>query len=203
MHPNLRNIRKLIKSIKVHLHRSPAIKFLVVIIILTIYLGISVRNFGAKEGFLISLLTWTFFVLCTPIADAGFILDLPIRLITGVKMIYSEIIVWSIAITANIIIFFSNSQLYENTQLLSLFYNILSQPIPFWTIILLSAGGTFLSLLFGDELLDISYEQKKERTHHQKHKHTFRIITIITLFVLILAIYDFLLNKLGVSIPWF
>jgi len=174
-----------------------------VAIILTVYLAISIRNFGAKDGFLISLLTWSFFVLCTPIADAGFILDLPIRLVTGIKMIYSEIIVWSIAIATNLIIFFSNSQIYEDTNLLSLFHHILSQPIPFWIIIILSAAGTFLSLLFGDELLDISYNHKKERTHHKKHRLKYQMILIGTLFLIILAIYNFLLNKLGLAIPWF
>lgn len=203
MHSNLKNIHKLIKHAKIHLHKSPLIKFLLVFMILIGYLFISIRNFGAKDGFLVSILTWSFFVLCTPIADAGFILDLPIRIVTGMKMIYSEIIVWSIAITTNIIIFFSHPNLYEDTQLLSLFYHILSKPFPFWSIIILSGFGTFLSLLFGDELLDITYEKKKERTHHKKHKHKYKLIALIALFVLIFIIYDYLLNKLGISIPLF
>ena len=150
---------------------------------------------------MVGILTWTFFVLCTPVADAGFLLDLPIRLLTGVRMIYSEIVVWTLAIITNIITFTTHPEFYNGTQLLSLFHHILSQPFPFWIIIILSAGGTFLSLIFGDEILDISYEHKKEKTHKPKHHNKFKIIVMITLFIIILAIYDYLLNKLGVSIP--
>lgn len=203
MHPNLKNIHKLIKSIKTQLHKNPAIKFLFVLLILIAYMFISIKHFGTKDGILVSVLSWSFFVFCTPIADAGFILDLPMRLVTGIRMLYSEIIVWTIAISINLIVFFSNSQIYEKTQLLSLFHHILAHPFPFWIIIILSAAGTYLSLLFGDELLDISYEHKKERTHHKKHKLKYKVIIFITLFVLILVIYDYLLKTLGINILWF
>jgi hypothetical protein len=201
MHANLKNIHKIFFDIKNQLHKNPLVKFSAVLLILLIYMFFSIKHFGAKDGFIISILTWTFFVLCTPVADAGFLLDFPIRVLTGLKMIYSEIIVWSIAITTNIIIFFSHNVIYESTKLLSLFHHILSQPFPFWLIIILSAGGTFLSLLFGDELMDISYEHKKDKEHHKKHKHKHHLIIIITIFIIIIAIYDFLLNKLGVKIP--
>jgi len=201
MHENLKNIKVLFEDIKTKMHHNSIVKYSIVLLIFITYMGLSIHSFGAKDGLLISFLSWTFFVLCTPIADAGFLLDLPVRLVTGIRMIYSEIIVWIIAISANILIFFSNPTIYENTKLLSLFHHILSQPIPFWMIIILSAGGTFLSLLFGDELLDISYRHKKERTQHEKHKQKFKLILTITLFVIIFAIYDFLLRELGIHIP--
>lgn len=201
MHSNLKNIKHLIKNIKTQLHNNPLVKFGAVFLIFVIYLIFSIKQFGAKDGFLVGALTWTFFVLCTPIADAGIILDLPIRLLTGMKMIYSEIGVWCIAIVTNLIIFFSNAAIYENTKVLALFHHILSQPFPFWLIIILSAGGSFLSLIIGDELMDIAYKKKKERTAHKKLKTKLRIIILITIFIIIIAVYDFLLNKLGVNIP--
>lgn len=203
MHHNIKHIHKLFNTINVKLHQNPLVKFFAVFSILLIYLIITIKNFGAKEGFLISLLTWSFFVLCTPIADAGFILDLPIRLLTGLRMIYSEMIVWFIAISANLIMFFSYPHIYQDTHLLALFHHILSQPVPFWFIIILSAGGSFLSLLFGDELIDISYQKKEKRKHHKKHKHKHRLILIIVLFIIIFAIYDYLLHQLGIQIPIF
>lgn len=203
MHHNLKNFHKLFRDIGVAIHKHPLVKFIVVFLIFVIYFAFSVGKFGAKDGLLVSLLTWTFFVLCTPIADAGFILDLPVRVITGLRMVYSEIIVWTIAITTNVLVFIFNPTIYESTKLLSLFQHILAHPLPFWLIIILSAGGSFLSLVFGDELLDISYEHKEEREHHAKHKHKHRLILIITLFAIILAIYDFLLHKLSVSISLF
>lgn len=201
MHHNLKNIHKVVGDIKIQLHKNPIVKFVAVFLIFLIYSIISMFKFGAADGLLVGLLTWTFFVLCTPIADAGFILDLPIRVLTGIRMVYSEIIVWTIAISSNLIMHFTNPTIYERTGMLSLFQHILAHPWPFWIIIILSAGGTFLSLVFGDELMDISYEHKKEREHHKKHKHKYRMILIATLFIIILAIYDFLLRTLGVHIP--
>lgn len=195
------------KRIRLFFDKKPAskpyIKFSIVLTIFLLYSLFSLHKFGLKDGLAVSLLTWTFFVLCTPIADGGFILDLPVRLLTGIRMIYSEMIVWIIAIVTNIILFFSNSAVYESTRLLSLFHHILSQPFPFWFIIFLSASGSFLSLIFGDELIDMARERKKKPELQQKQKHMFRLIIIATIFIIILAIYDFLLHKLGVNIKIF
>ncbi|MCA9478333.1 MAG: hypothetical protein KC535_04250 [Nanoarchaeota archaeon] len=203
MHHYITDIHKLFNNIKLKFHQNPLFKFLAVLSIFVIYIGISIKHLGAKDGFLVSLLTWSFFVLCTPIADAGFLLDFPVRLLTGLRMIYSEMIVWSIAITTNLSLFFSHPELYQTTYLLSLFHHILGQPFPFWTIILLSAVGTFLSLIFGDEIIDVSYHEKKKRIHHEKHRHKLRFIIMIVLFIIILAVYDYLLNELGLHIPLF
>ncbi len=56
-----------------------------------------------------------FFVFCTPIADAGVLFDFPFRLITGIKMIFSEIGVWLIALVINFFIFFKNPHIYDKT----------------------------------------------------------------------------------------
>ncbi len=195
------DIKIIIKDIKTQLHKNPFVKFLFVLLILVVYFVFSIQKFGLKDGFLVSLLSWTFFVLSTPIADAGFLLDFPVRLFTGLRMLYSEGIVWTIAITSNLLVFFFKPEIYTKTELLSLLYHILSKPFPFWIIILLSAGGTFLSLLFGDELMDISLDHKKEASHKQKHKKKYILILTVTVFVLILIIYDYLLKQLGVHIP--
>lgn len=103
-------------------------------------------KFGFESGFLITALTWSFFVLCTPIADGGIIIDFPVRLLTNIKMIYSEIAVWVVAISINIYAFTQQREIYSTTLILDLFEHILSQPFPYWIIILLSAIGTFLSI---------------------------------------------------------
>ncbi|MFH1589899.1 MAG: hypothetical protein ABIB43_05000 [archaeon] len=203
MHDNFTNINKLYKSVKIEFHRHPIIKFIILITIIIAYLTLSIIKFGGKEGVLVSALTWSFFVLCTPIADAGFLLDLPTRIFTGLKMVYSEIIVWIIAITLNIIVMNSNPLIYQDTLILSLFNQILLRPFPYWGIIILSALGTFFSLLFADEIIDVAYEEKQELEHHKKHKQKHHFIILIFIFLLIFIIYDFLLNKLGINIPLF
>ncbi len=203
MHKNIVNIEKLYTHVKLEFHKHPVIKFVLLIIVIIAYLILSMMKFGGKDGAIISALTWSFFVLCTPIADAGFILDLPTRILTGLKMVYSEIIVWTIAITINIIFMTTYPAVYQNTIILSMFSHILSSPIPYWGIIILSGLGTFFSLMFADEVIDVAYEEKQELEHHKKHKHKHYFIILIFLFALIFIIYDFLLHKLGISIPLF
>ena len=174
-------------------------KFLGVLFIFAGYLGFIVYKYGLENGIMITALTWSFFVLCTPIADAGFLIDFPLRLITRIKMLYSEIIVWLIAISLNLYAFFQKPEHYEKTELLKLFKHILDEPIPFWTIIIISLIGTFLSIFFGDELFDTA--SHSERKIHAKHKHNHNFIIMIFVLGITLVLYDFLLKKLGVNLP--
>src|SRR6056297_2035506 len=89
--------------IKHETKRNVLFRFLFVLILFLAYLIFMNFKYGAKDGFLVTLLTWSFFIFCTPIADAGFLLDFPIRIITGIKMAYTETFVWIIAIAINIL----------------------------------------------------------------------------------------------------
>jgi hypothetical protein len=114
-------------------------------------------------------------------------------------MLSSEIFVWAIAIALNIYAFFFSPEIYNSTAILSLFHHILIQPIPFWSIIILSLIGTFISIGFGDELMDTI--KHRERNRYHKHKNNHRIILMIFLFIASFVIYDFLLKALGVNVP--
>jgi len=174
-------------------------KFLGVLAIFAGYFGFIVYKYGLENGIMITALSWSFFVLCTPIADAGFLIDFPLRLITRIKMLYSEIIVWIIAISLNFYAFFYKPAAYEKTELLQLFKHILNDPIPFWAIIFISGIGTFMSVLFGDELFDVT--KHSERTIHAKHKHNYNFIVMIFIIGISIILYYFLLEKLGVNLP--
>lgn len=171
---------------------------MIVALLLISYLFFTAKTHGLKEGILISFLTWSFFVLCTPISDAGVIIDFPIEFVTGIKMVYSEIVVWIIAISLNIFTYLEIPQIYDQTVLLSLFKHIIEEPLPYWIIFLLSCIGTFLSLYIADSFLHKSKKIKKHANFLIRHK----LIIFGIILLLNIAIYDFLLNKLGVSIPW-
>jgi len=172
-------------------------KFITTLIILISYFIFASWHFGLKDGFLIMLLTWSFFVLATPIPDGGIILDLPIRFFTGIKMIFSEIFVWSFAITINILTLKFNITAYDKTVLLTIFKTILVNPFPYGIIIILSCAGTFSSLYFGDELFEVVSHIK--RFKYQKHKTKFKFFMTISIIIFILIIYEILLNKLGIK----
>lgn len=182
-----------------HTKKRVLFKFCIVLIILGAYLWYVTSRFGNSEGLLVTALTWSFFVFCTPIADAGILLDFPMRAIANVRMVYTEIMVWMIAIVINLIAFLMAPTIYDNTIVLQLFAYLLTHPWPYWGVILLCGAGTFLSVIFGDELIDVAKEH--HRKLHHKHSHKWELIVIATILILILIIYDFLLKALGIPIP--
>lgn len=184
--------------IKHETKRSALYRFLIVLVIFVIYLAFMCIKYGLEKGTLVSLLTWSFFVFCTPIADAGFLLDFPIRVLTGIRMFYSEIMVWIIAACLNIYALIFAPTLYESTVLLKLFKYILLHPIPFWLIIIVCAIGTYMSVYFGDELIDVVSHREREKFHKHKHKH--RLFIFVFIVILAVILYSFLLNELGIYI---
>jgi len=154
-------------------------------------------KFGFADGLFVTILTWTFFVFCTPIADAGFILDFPIRIITGFKMIYVEFMVWVIAFSINLYAFFFSPSTYSQTIVLRLFYHVITHPIPYSLIILVSLAGTFLSLLFGDELMEVLHHSHRKK--YKAHAFKYKFILVVFSFLVLLLLYDFLIVRLGVN----
>jgi hypothetical protein len=160
------------------------------------YFGYLAYEYGLKTGGMAAILTWSFFVLCTPIADAGFLLDFPLRLIFGIRMVISEIVVWAIAISVNLLAIFYFSQYYETTIVTRLLHEILTTPIPYWLVILLSAGGTFLSIKFGDELMDVIHHRDRNFFHSHHFKHD--AILLLFLVVILYGYYE-LISSLGIE----
>jgi hypothetical protein len=192
------NFKKLVKYFSYETRKILRNKFLVVLILVVLYFLFCAWHFGLKDGFLVMALTWSFFVLATPIPDGGIIIDLPLRILTGIKMVFSEIIVWVIAISLNVFNLLFNPQIYTKTFILTLFNHLITEPFPYAIIIVLSCIGTFLSLYFGDELYEVLKHSKRKKYH--KHKNKFKFIMIISIFIFILIIYDILLNNLGIKI---
>ncbi len=178
--------------------REGLIKFLLLLCVLLGYTGYLSWEYGFATGGLVAALTWSFFVLCTPVADAGFLLDFPVRLITGLRMFFCELIVWTIAISLNLSALYFSPQSYENTFLTSLLHKILTTPWPYWSIIILCACGTFLSIKFGDEMMDVIAH--KDRKYHHKHGFKHQLIALAALALLIIWAYYHLIAMLGIEI---
>ncbi len=175
------------------------VKFLLIFLVFFGYFAFIATEYGVRDGFFVTALTWSFFVLCTPIADAGFLLDFPVRLLTRIRMFFSELMVWGLAILLNFYAFFVHPEIYTKTNLLLLFQHVLEHPIPFWALIIVSAIGTFMSIQFGDELMD--KVRHDERNLYHKQKHQYKFIGMIFVIGLAIILYDFLLKQLGVELP--
>ena len=143
-------------------------------------------QYNFLTGGIASALAWTFFVLCTPIADAGFLLDFPIRLLFGIRMLISELAVWVLAIAINIISLLYFSEYYQTTELNKLLHAILTIPFPCWGVILLSGCGTFLSIQFADELMDVLHHGVRELFHRNSFKHE---IVVLVFFIFFIGLY--------------
>lgn len=177
--------------------RRQLFKFLLLLGVLVAYFGYLSWQYGLASGGLVAALTWSFFVLCTPVADAGFLLDFPVRLITKFRMVYSEIAVWFLAFAINGYALFYQDHEYDKTPLTRLLHHILVEPWPFWGLIVLCMAGTFASVIFGDEVMDVA--GGAHNGHKAKKISKLKIAGIVVFFGLIVLIYYHLINSLGIE----
>ena len=72
-------------------------------------------------------------------------------------------------------------------------------PYPYWSILILSAAGTLLSIYFGDEMMDVT--SHRDRVIHHRHGLKYRIILVAGLGILTVVSYYHLLNSLNITLP--
>jgi len=180
-------------------HKGTLLKFTALVTILAGYFLYLSWKFDASTGFGLALLTWSFFVLCTPVADGGFILAFPIRLLFGVRMAMTQIAIWFAAIGINLFMLGFSHDTYRLTLITHLLERILTEPYPYWSILAISAAGTFLSIYFGDEIMDATARQKPGGRTARSFRH--RTLAVVALTALSVFAYYQLLGSLGIALP--
>lgn len=191
-------IKLVVKQKLKYKHPHGLKKFIILLAILISYMVFVMLKFGVEDGLAATALTWAFFVTCTPIADAGFIVDFPVRLVIGLKMIWSEVIVWGLALLIIAYGLAFKAELFSQLELLELFKTILKNPWPLWNIIIISAVGTFLSIYIGDQIYTMV--QEKKHHHHIKKLQIQRLVFELFVFIIVLALYFIFLSLNGLSI---
>lgn len=176
--------------------RQVLVKFLLLLVILLGYFGYLAYEYDVATGGIAALLSWSFFVLCTPVADAGFLLDFPLRLLFRIRMVISEVAVWIVAILVNGATLAFAPHYYDTTILTRLLAQILRNPYPYWAVILLSGVGTFLSIRFGDELMDVIRHRDRTFFHSHHFKHD---LILFAFFLIALYAYFELIASLGIE----
>jgi len=172
-------------------------KFYLAVLILVGYFLYLSYTFDVKTGLVAAMLTWSFFVLCTPIADAGILLDFPLRLLFGIRMVISEVAVWALAIGINGVVLLWFAGQYQTTALTRLLYAILTHPWPYWAVVGISGIGTFLSIRFGDELMDVLHHHERDMYH--RHGHLYELLVLAFAFAITLVAYYELIASLGID----
>jgi len=167
--------------------------------LLLAYFGYMSWKFDAATGAWLAVLSWSFFVLCTPIADGGFLVAFPVRLLFGTRMVITQSVVWLVAIALNVATLSLAPETYQDTALTRLFYTILTTPWPDWSILIISAAGTAFSIWFGDEMLDVTTHS--ERKNHHRHGFKHRTLVVLGLGILTILAYYHLLHGLKITVP--
>jgi hypothetical protein len=180
-------------------HKESLWRFIALAFVLVAYFGFMSWKYDAATGALLALLGWSFFVLCTPVADGGFIVAFPVRLLFGTRMFTTQIAVWCLAIVVNIAAIQLVPASYEKTELTKLLFTILTTPWPYWSIIAIAAAGTGLSIWFGDEMMDVTNHADRIKQHKHGFKH--RTLIVLGLGVLAVLAYYHLLTDFGIVIP--
>ncbi|GIU21879.1 hypothetical protein L2719_00910 [Shewanella schlegeliana] len=180
-------------------HKETLIKFIVLLAIIVVYFGYMSWKYNASTGFALAVLSWSFFVLCTPVADGGFLIAFPVRLLFNVRMAITQVVLWFIAVGVNVYFINFSESTYQLTFLTRLLQHILTQPIPYWSILAISALGTLLSIYFGDEMMDVVTH--KDRVKHHQHGFKYRILLVVGMGAVTITAYYHLLRSLGVHIP--
>lgn len=176
-------------------HLESAGKFFLGFAVLLVYFSYLWWQFDAKTGLLLAGLTWSFFVLCTPIADAGFLLDFPIRVLFKIRMLVTELFVWLLAGIICAYALFYAPEVFEKSLITSVLHKILTSPIPYWGLIGLCALGTFMSVHLGDEMLDVINHRYREKYH--RNGFWLRLVSFGAILVLVLIAYEHLIVDLG------
>ncbi|MDW4496507.1 hypothetical protein R5H30_00820 [Sulfitobacter sp. D35] len=180
-------------------HRESLWRFLLLVMVLVAYFAAMSWKYDAATGAWLAALSWSFFVLCTPVADGGFLIAFPVRLLFGTRMIWTQVAVWAVAVAINVVALSVAPDAYDDTALTGLLRTILLEPWPNWSILALSAVGTGLSIWFGDEMMDVTAHAQRQKQH--RHGFTHKVIATVALGVLTILAYYHLLRDLGIEMP--
>lgn len=177
--------------------KNSLIRFLLILLILVAYAGFTIYEYGVSQGLGVTGLTWAFFVFATPIADAGFLLAFPIRLLSGVRMLHTQIGVWLFGALLVGYYLSTNPDIFMTTGILELFHTILTTPWPLWLILILSFVGTLVSIIFDDDVVDVVGAKNKKR-RFGRAQHT--LYLTVAIFAVTVIAYIFLLRTTHIDI---
>jgi hypothetical protein len=121
--------------------------------LITLFLGLVAAALWIEQGFKNALhtilLTWSLFILCIPANHGKIIIGLPARFLFGKPCAHTQVITVSLATLINLFTYLIIPAAYFSTILTHLLLRIISNPWPYWSIILVCALGTLYKSLIG------------------------------------------------------
>ncbi|MCK4265485.1 hypothetical protein KAW80_03965 [Candidatus Babeliales bacterium] len=138
-----KNTEKTIEEISKKIERPGIIKTLILSIILVLIVGPLFIKYNIWIALHLSFLTWSFFVLCLPVARGKILIGKPYFYITKKQLKYPEAFSWIIALTGNMLTLAISSNPYWKTTITNLLYLIMQKPWPLWLVIIACGFATF------------------------------------------------------------
>lgn len=139
---------------------------------------------GFYKGCIKSLFIWSFFVICTPVPEAGLLISLPLKRYFGFKMDLSQIVVSLFAFMLLFYFYCVEQKIIKNNLIGNLFLGLINYK--YYSIIFISVISSVLTSNLLDNI--INHFINKDEINHLYLK-------IGTIFVFIL-VYIYLLNNL-------
>jgi len=102
---------------------------------------------GTFEGILLAFLSWSFFVICTPIILEGFLTSFLAGIFRGGRLYEVGVYTWFGAVLLNLFTYNLFPEVYTKTLLTNFLYIVISRPFPERFILVLCALGTFYAML--------------------------------------------------------
>ena len=168
-------------------------KFALVLGVILLYFCYVAWTEGIALGFTVVILTWCFFVFGTPVADAGALVDFPVRIITNNPFYRTEWIVFGVAATIIGVFLWASPKSYEATFLTRLLYKMATRPLSLYgMIVVLSIIGTLVSAYLENDVYNrVLYDKGRLRS--------WRVWGLAVAFVLIWMVYIGILYHLGIQ----
>lgn len=123
------------------------VKFFCYLGLFSAWISYLVTLHGTFDGVLLAFLTWSFFVLCTPIILEGFLVSFVHGLFRGGQLYDVSIFAWVISVLLNFFTYNFYADVYQKTLITNFLHIVISRPFPERFILILCALGTFYAWL--------------------------------------------------------
>jgi len=184
LNSNKDNINTIEEEKEVEKHKTYLVIYDFIVLVFLIVLITYVSYNGYVKGCIKSLFIWAFFVLCTPIPEAGLIITLPLKRYLNIPMYISQTIVSFCALVILSYFYIHEKNIIKSYKIGKIFIELIT--LKYFSIIILSVLSSILTSGLIDNFIN-----------HYIYKHKLNYLyTKIYIIVLCVMIYIYLLNSL-------
>lgn len=141
---------------------------------------------GGTLGFHLTILTWCFYLLGTPIISSGLLIDFPVKYFYNKKMEHTQLLVSAMGVIITCIYLFVNPSLFQKTTHTKILYNMFTAPFSkFGLIFVLSFAGTLLSAKLVDQIYNMILFKNKKYILDNKGLFVIYLIILLVYFTIV------------------